>query len=403
MRETEALEAGRIAFIRGQSSKPLPGDMAVNLEGIDIRSVVNSQQFTHKAGHGVDRLQRLCSIEYLKRYFSFVLRRVKLNLNTKFTNNDFGGDALDNYNKGLLAEYKTHIVEDATLSNTNDVAKGALENPDGFSDEKCGVFARDIHPFLRGKCGKKGIVEKENTYPRVRVSRALGDQYAFAALDRQLAKLGLHDWRPDGIVLSKDHAGPDEQSDATFDASLGQLFNVVIQGPAITSNFVGDFKMQAMPGDRVFVLVVCDVMFDKDKDSLPPKLKGLDSKPGIDEELLKQAYDEREALLNDFDYSTWRGLALATSKGEDHNDLLCNFRIQVATSAQMINYSGVDTRRFATVAAVAADAAASQTKIPKDERMGLRLGSEMGEYIVGEIAPLLAPDCSVSYSQLCHH
>ncbi len=348
--ESEALHAGRIAFIRGQRSDPLPqgpgaGGMNVTLHGMNMTSP-NGQQLlavNRQMGHGVDRLQRLCSIEYLQRYFAFVLRRVKLNLGTVLTDASMGGAALVDYTRGLLTEYKGFVPAGATLSQTGDLANLAK----GVAGvENCGVFARDIHPFLRGKCGKKGLVEiqaSSGKRPSARVSRALGDQYAFAALDRRLAKLGLHDWRPDGIVLSKDHAGPDDSADATFDASLGQLFNVVIQGPAITTNYVGDFKLQAMPGDRVFVLMICDVLFKKDV--FENDRKASDDIESIDEAALEKAYEERETALNTFDYDAWRTLALETSTaGQD--DLLCNFRLQVATSAQMINYSGVDTRRY---------------------------------------------------------
>lgn len=230
--ESEALHAGRIAFIRGQRSDPMPqesaigaGDgMNVSLHGMNMTSA-NGQQLlavNRQMGHGVDRLQRLCSIEYLQRYFAFVLRRVKLSLNTRFDDATMGGNGtLDNYTRGILREYKAAVITlsgataaGATLSEAGDVAKQAAGAAGvAWATEKCGVFARDIHPFLRGKCGKKGLVEIQASTgktPSARASRALGDQYAFAALDLRLAKLGLHDWRPDGIVLSKDHAGPDE-------------------------------------------------------------------------------------------------------------------------------------------------------------------------------------------------
>jgi len=68
---------------------------------------------------------------------------------------------------------------------------------------------------------------------------------------------------------------------------------------------------------------------------------------------------------------------------------LCNFRVQVATSSQMINYSGLrfDRDGKQVVSDDFGYAAAGREKeflrVPNQSRMGLRLGNNGGEYIVG--------------------
>jgi hypothetical protein len=216
---------------------------------------------------------------------------------------------------------------------------------------------------------------------------------------------------------------------------------VVVQGPAITTNFVGDFKLQAMPGDRIFVLIVCDVLYGQTEFNGYRRVA--DNEAGVNETALERSRAERDAALDDFDYDEWKRLYLEGNAGQV-DDLLCNFRVQVSTSAQMINYSGVDVRRYGEgrdpaaavartaalgvrtplikdvidahealatarladpelayateVAAVATAKAAlkthddaagangspnATTSIPSSQRMGLRLGATMGEYIVG--------------------
>ena len=92
------------------------------------------------------------------------------------------------------------------------------------------------------------------------VSRCAGDELAFALFERLLEEKGFSDWRPDGIVLSK---GADDPSDKLSDEYLksrdGELFNIRVQGPAVTSTWAGDPALEVMPLDKVFVVIVADV------------------------------------------------------------------------------------------------------------------------------------------------
>lgn len=90
-------------------------------------------------------------------------------------------------------------------------------------------------------------------------SRHMGGELAQKGLYALLKKHGVFNWTPDGIVLSKLETGPSPDADAELDARQGQMFNVAIQGPAITKTWTGDPKMVCQPMDRVFVLVVGDI------------------------------------------------------------------------------------------------------------------------------------------------
>jgi len=91
---------------------------------------------------------------------------------------------------------------------------------------------------------------------KIEVDRHLGSELAQRALVAELKKIGLFNWTPDGICLSKYATGPDGMADAEFDSRSGQLFNVGVQGPCISTSWVGDKDMVCLPMDKVFMLVV---------------------------------------------------------------------------------------------------------------------------------------------------
>lgn len=377
--ESENLNTGRIAFIKGQRSETLEEKMQVRY--LDL--LANNPLMVQSArgmGHGFNRFQQLCSIEYLARVYAVLFRRVKINLGREIGGGNPGPPDPEKFETGLLRDFKSIItnVPTSALADVPDIAHLTRDpkkpgTAPSFAAHKQGIFARDIHPFLRGKCLETYMVDIVKPGPNdavYRISRSTGDNFAFAALEHTMAKLGLTDWRPDGIVLGKDHAGPDEESDRSYDSRLGQLFNVVIQGPAVCTNFVGDFHLAPLVGDRVFVLVVCDVLFGKKTIDFPD-MKAADDAPDASDSLLEKANEERKGKLNTFNYTTWKAAADTSFKAKE-DDLLCNFRIRLSTSAEMINYSGVDV-----------EAAKASNKIPEDQRMRLKLGNDMGEYIVG--------------------
>ena len=136
-----------------------------------------------------------------------------------------------------------------------------------------GLFVLEEGPFLRGKMVEDGPTRMVD--PKLRgpdgagasifgyctQPRNLGDSLAFDALYAELRGMSMFDWTPDGMVLSKlESPSGDPLSSAELDARQAQLFNVAIQGPALAKTWTGDPEMATMPMDKVFVVVVADVV-----------------------------------------------------------------------------------------------------------------------------------------------
>lgn len=133
-----------------------------------------------------------------------------------------------------------------------------------------GIFTRDEGPFLRGrgvevastvvKTGQVGdpASRKSSNY---NVGRCRGDEIAFAVLERELEQNHhLFDWTPDGLLMSKlDNVPLDKLEDQRIDARDGMLYNVCIQGPSLATNWTGDPRMEVLPMDKVFIVVVADL------------------------------------------------------------------------------------------------------------------------------------------------
>ena len=117
-----------------------------------------------------------------------------------------------------------------------------------FSHMTQARFARQRHASLHDACTQFATMPQTLTYQdtdgevkTVKVqpysmNRCFGDEIAFDLLERALEDIGVTDWRPDGIVLSKGTNDPnDKLSDEYFDVRDGQLYNMRIQSPALTS------------------------------------------------------------------------------------------------------------------------------------------------------------------------
>ena len=135
-----------------------------------------------------------------------------------------------------------------------------------------GLFVMEQGPFLRGygvdhdpvtivAHGIQGRAGRGREL-HLEVDRHLGSELAQRALTAELKKIGLFNWTPDGICLSKYATGPDGEADAEFDSRSGQLFNVGVQGPCISTSWVGRKDMVCLPMDKVFMLVVGQVSYE---------------------------------------------------------------------------------------------------------------------------------------------
>ena len=419
--ETDDLRATKLAFILGRRSAEKAGigksaelhDVntgdpltAFNQDGgaLEGNSLYDyGFQLAINSGYapgvpGTERFQKLCSFEYLQRYFTNVLCNKGINLGVGFTNADrqlFPGGREKNalWQSGAMRQVNAAAAA-RTLHNAapgpdvgDDIGAGLaganmLVMPDlcnlmgmagsdaAKADEiRQGIFARDHGPFLRGKGVETGMLlgttsnaagtsVTENGVQKVispfHVSRTAGDELAFALLERVMESRGLTDWRPDGIVLS---LGSDDPSDTLSNEQLqardGQLFNVRVQGPAIGSSWTGDPALETMPLDKVFVVIVADVWWGDlaGKGALetfvnkvaPLVGSGTPQQPTLQElrEYLaarNQELDGDNLVKNDASLGQFDQAAEDSMKTKEVTRL-CNFRVKLATSSQMINYS----------------------------------------------------------------
>jgi hypothetical protein len=407
---TEDLRATTVGFILGKRSQI--GSGKADAPSYDYHMAVNSNMAPGMPG--TERFQKMCSLEYLQDYFKVMFEKTAIVIDSTsgpistggtMTKTKINGDAA----KGLFAsglprmlksmvntdsELKTDVKNALDASTIQNVA--GLRQALGMTGSKAkdeydlvqGLFFRDEGPFLRGKAGvhelllgtlsnmpQRDTSTNKDVQP-YQVNRSVGDDLAFALFDQILESNGLSDWRPDGIVLSK---GADDPSDAMSDAYLkardGELYNMRVQGPAITSSWVGVPEMEVMPLDKVFVVIVADVWFDKS----PGELKYIEGSTSGTLEDYNTAKDQdngtgmngmTEAVFT----SQFRDKQISAYTTNE-KVVVTNFRVRLATSSEMINTSGL---KFS-----GNSAHTGGTDMRGSSRMGLKLGLGGGEYIVG--------------------
>ena len=441
--ETEDLRATTLAFVLGVRGKQNTtgrkvvdgSEVAPGYAGHNVAYQPNIMP----GMPGTERFQQLCSIEYLQMYFAQVLstQTISLNENLVTTMNALEASVKSTGPVGAYmtaSSYATNMnvprtqdgnpeLDDTegtnSMLNVEDIAK-----KNGLEDSQAatapanyqGIFARDFGPFLKGKGSATQLVNctvgnnpqtfgvdpntgLTNMAQPFSVSRNAGDDLAFAVLDAKLTEVGCTDWRPDGIVLSKGSNDPsDKLSDEYLEARDGQLYNIRVQGPAIGTSWTGERSLETLPLDKVFVVIVADVWFNDDKDVAktaaedPSATVEVDDPNDVTKKLKVPAYAElrRKALENDnkpmneekFMEKQKESFFGADADGNvvpAENTVLCNFRVQVSTSSQMVNHSEYSKRGNA--AATQGDY--KRPRLDGMSRMGLKLCEEFGEYIVG--------------------
>lgn len=448
--ETNDLRATKLAFILGRRSADVVGVTGMvdkngdSVEGFnqDPGALDNAYDYGFQLAinngyapgvPGTERFQKLCSFEYLQRYFTNVLCNKGINLGADINPN---GPLWDS---GLMRVAKAAaLARDeqrnlAGAANANDVGAdivaglrnaSMLEMPDlcnlmGMAGSNAaqaparrqGIFARDQGPFLRGKGVETSILDGTpdgNTFAvpglngtvkhldPFHVSRCAGDELAFGVFERLIEQKGLTDWRPDGIVLSLGADDPsDTLSDEYFKARDAQLYNVRVQGPAIGSSWTGDPALETMPLDKVFVVIVADCWWGEPPagaiaDFLNIVAPADGQAPGQANLTTLRAYLAARKtqldggnLVDKDSIGTFEGNAKAAMEdGEDAR--LCNFRVQLATSSQMINYSGMRFGRDGKQVLGNDNQTRDEfVRVPNQSRMGLRLGNSGAEYIIG--------------------
>ena len=313
----------------------------------------------------------------------------------------------DDWTGGLLGMLRSIIAPDPNnnskpITAVNDFC-GRFKPGVGANSSavmKAGVLAYDFHPFIRGKTFATGLVDinfeksggqaKGGENRRKLVSRSLPDQMAIAMLEKELQKAGLFDWRPDGVVLSKESSG-DAMADHEFDTRLQQLFNVAVQGPATLTNLVGDKQMITMPGDLVFVAIVCDRYTPNNKTTQVKGATGAVRAFGNDV-LWEKGLSRDCTTLQIQQFNEWRKAEFSAEVNgnavrqqlKDNLDgtagtapQLGNFRVRMETSSHMIHTSGTNPPKDAT------------SWKRGNQRMGLGWGPDLAEYAPTPLLRLL--------------
>ena len=400
--ETEDLRPRTLAFILGKRGKTHTTH-AEHVHNVAYQPAIMPGM------PGTERFQQLCSIEYLKLYFERVIqtkRCINLNVPMKEVINDISenhkgaGGLIADYNasvkfaEGIAAGHGADHINIPELDEGDcmlkccDLAKrsGCKDSiADKEGENLQGIFARDFGPFLKGKGTATKLVSctgptsagesKHRASYKTTMSRNAGDDLAFSVLDALLMEAGCTDWRPDGIVLSKGVNDPsDKMSDEYLEARDGQLYNIRVQGPAVSSSWAGERSMETLPLDKVFVVIVADVWFD-------PSPADVESMKGMTNEQYFTWREERLATdpLNETTFKERQQEAFKGDEEKRENTHLFNFRVQMSTSSQMINHSNYnDTANSHT-----ARNGNKRSRLEGSSRMGLKLCNSFGEYIVG--------------------
>lgn len=210
--EVEALRAGRIAFILGRRGIRYNAEVS-RVTGIDQlgQNTVPFRAASKFAGLAVGQsdlvsFQRLCSFEYLQRYFYHVLRHQTIQIGDGAPLNPDGAvlnaEQASKFAKQLPPAVrwpKARVVlqaPDQTVTNINakELAKAlGVDKPEPPAEmADSGVFIADEGPFLRGKSIETQVLRSQR---RIH-DAAVGDEVAFHVLAQRLAEAGLLDWTP---------------------------------------------------------------------------------------------------------------------------------------------------------------------------------------------------------------
>ena len=283
--EYDGLEPGELAWIAGRQSQFTTAALVPTFdEGIQVQTlggnsdnrfdkhVPPSDTTSMVSGYGPDRHQRLAYTKWIEALFDIHVGKQAIDL----TSITLGADDQLNVDPGLK-RYE-HLVSKAGLFAVPDLAYALDAAKAGATDGNVqpvsvammqGIFVMEQGAFLRtyGAEHMRASIHVFSEIDGTRlgtedVDRHLGSEIAQRALMAELKLRGLFNWTPDGITLSKLETGPDGIEDAYFDAKMGQLYNIGVQGPCITKTWCGDPAQQAMPMDKVFVVVVATLEYE---------------------------------------------------------------------------------------------------------------------------------------------
>ena len=364
--ETQGLIAGKVAFVLGRRGTKYETGPQTGISPLDITRSGGGQAVPFRTANAVSKfavggadvntMQRMCSFDYLERYFYHVLRKKVIAVG------EVGEMNSDNFKnvppsvrkvRAALQTAKLTSVDAEVILSDMQSTPGGLANdpqPDASGDYSgdytdldnatnigaelinSGIFLQDEGPFLRGKTLERGTVKVGKN--KMRVPLSIGDDLAFDRFEELLAEVGALDWQPDGLVHSKLSQG-DVQLDEELDARDGMLFNVTVQGPSITTSWSEDKRKATLPLDKVFVVIVGDVWYGKTKEQAEA-VWAADANPAGDSYETARGTTEKTFHDNSKAYFTD-----ATSFAA-----ITNMRVKLMTSSEMISYSSVADGRL---------------------------------------------------------
>lgn len=485
MLEYEGLRGGELAWILGRR---MVQRTRVGENGLDTLTytdmALDKDRPLHMSasamGEGVNRMQRLASTPWMEAMFKSRFEDDSKNLNVERTIN-LASLALTSPSCTLLnsqlKEYRELLEGSSAMYSTN---VGALyfkyTDPRShytLASEKLHAaevreVLKDIKPLFSGGidvyqtgpflCGKelahldakrnalhsgvpdtleytiKGDDKKDTKGSSTTMPIDLGDIFAQNALEAEMRRMDMMDWTPDGMILSK-LASPagDTLAQEELDAQSSQLFNVAVQGPALSTVWTsdlnehkGDHKLVCQPMDKVFVCIVATLSYSTTTEfsivteavkALQEALNGDESKELVNPDKLKDlqtvcrtVMSAREQLAAhckhevvepdkgctarkqrlDGALATWGDAAEAKDKLKKPMTLdapsryvdaalLSGFRLMRTTSSHMANYSKFDPSR--TRDGENNTRLGLRLEYPQD--MGDNSQTGVGEYIIG--------------------
>jgi hypothetical protein len=252
--EYDGLHNGELAWILGPSSRT---------------SQQTYGQVVSTMGSGVNRMQRLASTAWVEKWFEETHATEVIDLG-KIRPLEAG---LEPYLAGSTALYTTDVA-----SALVEVHTPTNHHPTPIHTNHQGIFVMDTSPFLRVVESDTKSISKHIDAQRDRLNESSAQlldmpcdivgHLTASAIEMEMRKRRLLDWSPDGIILSKLSSPSDDPMTSTeLDARQAQLFNVAIQGPAITTSWTSSNatpnkqKLECQPMDRVFVCLVAELSY----------------------------------------------------------------------------------------------------------------------------------------------
>jgi hypothetical protein len=281
--EYDGLRTGEVAWILGRRFKGVSGGAGGDATTNSIEELTSSQRYSHQAyiglGNGVDRMQRVASTDWVEALVEDKLGQSRIDLHSLKLDSPYSkamSDEVANFGKYLVGA-TAMVVPDLTwwhaqVTQDRDTFPAVGYNPNlaaGLNSGRKlqGISVLETGPFLRGIQVDDTVVrfkkEVQGGLPAVDLPRNLGDNMAFTVLEAEIRRRNLMDWSPDGVVLSKLESPTDDPMKSTeMDARSAQLFNIGVQGPAVTTAWTGrGHQLQVQPMDKVFICLVATLAY----------------------------------------------------------------------------------------------------------------------------------------------